>query len=288
MAQLSHTSCSRLDDSFGPHAGDCRGGFDFTLLFEEAILTIVPIGLLLMVLPPRIWYLLKRTKKVLAANRWATAKIVSMNPYHFQLCNPGESSVNHRSRFDAQSSWVLLGVLQLAALILWATPSANRTRTTLAAAALSLVSTLGFCLLSYAEHTRAVRPASLLNAYLLVTVLFDIAHTRTLWLRAVDHLNHAIAYIATTAVVVKSVILVLEALDKRRLLRPEYRAYPPEATSSLYSRSFFWWLNPLFRQGYGHELVVDDLFVLDKHIRASYCYKQFRAAWSLGQCHLPF
>jgi ATP-binding cassette, subfamily C (CFTR/MRP), member 1 len=161
-------------------------------------------------------------------------------------------------------------------------PSANRTRTTLAAASLTLTSTLGFCFLSYAEHTRAVRPASLLNTYLLVTVLFDIANTRTLWLRAADHLNHVIAYIATTAVVLKSIILVLEALDKRHLLRPEYRAYPPEATSSIYHRSLFWWLNPLFRQGYGHELVVDDLFVLDKHIRASYCYKRFRGAWSSG------
>jgi hypothetical protein len=187
-----------------------------------------------------------------------------------------------------QSFWVLLAVLQLAALILWAIPSANRTRTTLAAAALSLTSTLGFCFLSYTEHTRAVRPASLLNTFLLVTLLFDIAHTRTLWLRAADHLNQIIAYLSTTAVVIKSIILVLEALNKRRLLRPEYRAYPPEATSSLYNRSFFWWLNPLFRQGYGHELVVDDLFVLDKHIRASYCYKQFQGSWSSGQCYHPF
>jgi hypothetical protein len=179
-------------------------------------------------------------------------------------------------------------VLQLAALILWTTPSAHRTRTTLATVALSLVSTLGFSFLSYAEHTRAVRPASLLNTFLLVTVLFDIVHTRTLWLRAVDHLNQVIAYLATAAVVIKFITLVLEALDKRRLLRPEYRGYPPEATSNIYNRSFFWWLNPLFRQGYSHELVVDDLFVLDKHIRASYCYRRFQGAWSSGQCQLAF
>jgi hypothetical protein len=86
MPQLSHAFCSRLDDSFGPHAGDCRGGFDFTLLFEEAILTIVPLGLLLIVLPPRIWYLLKREKKVLAANRSVTIKIVRMKLYDSQLC----------------------------------------------------------------------------------------------------------------------------------------------------------------------------------------------------------
>jgi hypothetical protein len=176
-----------------------------------------------------------------------------------------------------------LGALQLAALILWAVaPSAARTRTTLAAAALTLISTLGLCLFSYAEHTRAVRPSSIINTYLLATLLFDIAHARTLWLRAADHLNQTIAYICVAAVVVKSIVLVLEALDKRRSLRPEYRAYPPEATSSIYNRSFFWWLNPLFRQGYSRELDVDDLFVLDKHLGASYGYQRFHAAWSSG------
>jgi hypothetical protein len=105
---------------------------------------------------------------------------------------------------------------------------------------------------------------------------------RTLWLRAADHLNQVIAYICIAAVVVKLIVLVLEARDKRCLVRSEYRAYPPEATSNLYSRSFFWWLNPLFRQGYGRELEVDDLFVLDKHLEASYCNKRFSAAWSSG------
>ncbi|KAK4157426.1 ABC transporter [Chaetomidium leptoderma] len=261
MAQSSPSACARLDDSFGPHAGDCRGGFDFTLLFEETILTLVPAGLLLLVVPPRVWYLLKRAKKVANGNRSAAVKI---------------------------SAWTVLGALQLTALILWATQSASRTRTTLPAAAFTLLSTLAVFLFSYAEHTRAVRPSSILNTYLLSTLMFDIAHARTLWLRAADQPNHAIAYISVATIVVKSIVLVLEALDKRRLLRPEYRAYPPEATSSIYSRSFFWWLNPLFRQGFGRELDVDDLYVLDKHIQASYCYTRFREAWSSVASKSPY
>lgn len=31
-----------LDDTFGPSAASCRGGLDFTLLFEESIFTIAP------------------------------------------------------------------------------------------------------------------------------------------------------------------------------------------------------------------------------------------------------
>lgn len=84
---------------------------------------------------------------------------------------------------------------------------------------------------------------------------------------------------------VKAVILVLEATEKRRLLRPQYRAYPPEATSSVFNRSFFWWLNPLFRLGFGRVLDVDDLFSLDKHLQASYCHKRFREVWTSGEWH---
>jgi hypothetical protein len=56
--------CARLDDTFGPHAANCRGNFDFTLLFEETILSILPLGILLIIGPPRIWYLFKKERKV--------------------------------------------------------------------------------------------------------------------------------------------------------------------------------------------------------------------------------
>lgn len=35
-----------VEDTFGPVVhGTCLGGFDFTLLFEEALLSIVPVGI---------------------------------------------------------------------------------------------------------------------------------------------------------------------------------------------------------------------------------------------------
>ena len=181
--------------------------------------------------------------------------------------------------------------MQLAALILWATaPPATRTRASLAAAALALLSTVSLCALSYAEHARAVRPSSLLSAFLVATLLFDIARTRTLWLRAAaDHTTgRTIAYVSVAAVVVKAVVLVLEAVAKRRLLRPEYRACPPEATSGIINRSFFWWLNPLFRQGYRRVLDLDDLFVIDKHLASTYWYPRFRNAWASGLSSVSF
>lgn len=52
------------DDTFGPYAKSCRGGFDFTLLFEETVLSILPLCLLLMVVPFRVIYLARREIKV--------------------------------------------------------------------------------------------------------------------------------------------------------------------------------------------------------------------------------
>ena len=57
-------SCPRVDDTFGPWAGSCRGGFDFTLLFEESFLSLLPLCLLLLAVPLRVLYLIKRGIKV--------------------------------------------------------------------------------------------------------------------------------------------------------------------------------------------------------------------------------
>lgn len=43
---MSSTGCTiAVEDRFGPVVGNsCLGGFDFTLLFEESILTILPLA----------------------------------------------------------------------------------------------------------------------------------------------------------------------------------------------------------------------------------------------------
>jgi ATP-binding cassette subfamily C (CFTR/MRP) protein 1 len=43
------------DNLFGPAVHNCQSDFDFTLLFEQSILLIVPSALLLLYLPFRIW-----------------------------------------------------------------------------------------------------------------------------------------------------------------------------------------------------------------------------------------
>jgi hypothetical protein len=58
--------CSiKAESLFGPQvAPECRDGFDFTLLFEELILTLIPLSLVSLILPLRLWQLLNQNLKV--------------------------------------------------------------------------------------------------------------------------------------------------------------------------------------------------------------------------------
>lgn len=57
--------CASVEDrTFGPWAQQCRGAFDFTLLFEESILTLVPLCIMILLAPFRIAYLFKKKRKV--------------------------------------------------------------------------------------------------------------------------------------------------------------------------------------------------------------------------------
>jgi ATP-binding cassette, subfamily C (CFTR/MRP), member 1 len=180
---------------------------------------------------------------------------------------------------------IAFGALQLGLLVLWVRPSAIRTRTTIPTTIVSVVGSLLFCLLSYTEHVYSVQPSFLLNAYLFVSLLFDIARARTLWLRNYNYYHEVIAIVFTATVGLKFVILLLEAIEKRWILRPKYKAYPPEAISGIYNKSFFGWLNPLFRRGFSNILFIEDLFTLDKHLAAEYLQGRLQGAWDRGVYH---
>lgn len=68
-------SCQQVDNTLHIPALSCRGGFDFSLLFEELILGILPLGIVLIIAPFRLYHLFWRQAKVVAS--WLLwAKIV--------------------------------------------------------------------------------------------------------------------------------------------------------------------------------------------------------------------
>ncbi|KAF2186291.1 canalicular multispecific organic anion transporter 1 [Zopfia rhizophila CBS 207.26] len=249
MASKAALSCASFDDTFGPWAGEhCRGGFDFTLLFEETILSILPLALILCIAPFRIFYLWRKRTKV-SRSLLLPAKLIA---------------------------WGFLACFDIALLTLWLKHSAIRNRASVPSAIVSLVGALVLCLLSYFEHLRSVRTSFLLNIYLLLTVLFDAARSRSL---SVSGHYEMISVLFTTRVGVKLFLAIFEAKGKTNILLPEYANCPPEATSGVYNRVFFWWQNDLFRRGFSNTLSVDDLFDLDKHLRSEYLQKLIQSAW---------
>ncbi|KAJ5893959.1 hypothetical protein N7495_005650 [Penicillium taxi] len=248
----SGPSCRDIDNTFGAYASHCRGGFDFTLLFEESIFEILPITLIIIITPIRLWQLSQERRKVVGS--WGLP--VKM------------------------ASWVIYLALQIAQLALWAMPSAQSTRASVAANAMLMIGVLFLGALSFAEHTRSVRPSFILNAYLFCSLLFDIARARTIWLRSVDTLGDHLAIVTTVSVALKALLLVLEAVEKRHILRPDYVNYPSEALAGFYNRAFFFWLNPLFLRGYKNALSLKDLFVLDDELSSERLLSSFEEKWS--------
>jgi len=166
--------------------------------------------------------------------------------------------------------------MQTVLLILHTTSTSLRTRATITAAVLSLIDALGLCVLSHIEHLRSIRPSTIINAYMLLTLPFDIARTRTLW---IDNSTQSIAAVFSSTLAVKLLVLVTEAIEKRHILLDRYQSTSPEVTSGIYSRSFFWWLNTLMTTGFQRVISNDDLYPVDDNMNSGRLYDRAQDTW---------
>ena len=176
-----------------------------------------------------------------------------------------------------QVLYAVFGVLQLALVALWAKPTTAKTTASVANAVLASVGALALAILSFVEHERSIRPSLVIQSYLSLTLLLDAARVRTLWLQPY---NGDVAAVSTVSFIFKLILLIFEAVEKRRILRPQWKSTSLEATSGLYSRSVFWWLNGLFRTGFKRSLYMEDLLPLDKHLTCAYLYNRLHTAWA--------
>jgi hypothetical protein len=173
----------------------------------------------------------------------------------------------------------LIGV-QLGLLIYWARN--QLTRAALPSAILSFLSGIAILCLSRLEHSRTIQPSSLLNVYLLVSLIFDAVQVRTLYLKNVEP---AILGLFTADLVIKAVLLVLESQSKRSHLKVPYNGYSPETTSGVFSRSFFLWLNPVVLTGFRKILTLDDLFKSDPELLSEPLFRQMHDSWKNCKSH---
>lgn len=247
---------AHCDGLFGPLAYECNGRFDFTLAFEQSILNIGPSAVLLLAAPLRIYQLRLQSRKV-ASGTWHCLHVLKIVAY------------------------VTFAALQLTLLVLWArVPAATWPPTrshgvSIAAATLAVLDAVALGALSQFEHTRSVRPSSIICLYFIISILFDTVQCRTLWLLSHSEqdgtqrgLLRNLAIVFSAALASKVVSFLLEVQGKRRILLHALRGLGAESTSGIVARGFFWWLNNLLMRGYKSSLSLMTLDDIDDKLRS--------------------
>jgi ABC-type multidrug transport system fused ATPase/permease subunit len=144
-----------------------------------------------------------------------------------------------------------------------------------ASSVLQLISALFMLTVSVVDHSRSPRPSMLLNSYLFLTLLLDIARARTLFLSS-DHGSEIVySSIFCASVGLKTAILLLEACQKARWVTWDATKHSPEETSGIFSLGVFFWLNKLFLAGYRHTFTIESLYPLDSTFDAQALHEEF-------------
>lgn len=139
-----------------------------------------------------------------------------------------------------------------------------------------MVDALALTTLSCIEHSRSVRPSTIISLYLLSSTLFDAVQCRTLWLIGGAS---PLAAVFTAMVVSKFVLFVFEIQGKRRILLQRWASLGREATSGIVSRGLFWWLNDLMMRGFRASLSAETLYDTDRDLRSEPLLRHMQENW---------
>ncbi|OAQ99634.1 hypothetical protein LLEC1_06869 [Akanthomyces lecanii] len=199
-----------VDDDFGPKL---PGYFDFTLVFEQSLFSLLPASVFILTAPYRIFQLWKR-RTCVGSRKLLIAKL-------------GTAGV--------------LVALQIAILALWSLPSTTRAKTSIPEGVIGVLESIALVALSFFEHNRSPGQALLLNIYLLVSSILDVASIRTAWIRADQR---PLAGVLTAAF---ATVIAGEKAQSR------------EMRAGFISRSVFWWLNGFLTLGYKSLLDVNHI-----------------------------
>ncbi|KAM0812152.1 putative ABC transporter FUM19 [Seiridium cardinale] len=220
---MSNLCSASLDDVWGPAVDGCRRSMDFTLLFEQSVLSIVPSSAALLLSLLRLYQLF-----------------------------------DAKTRVQGKILPIALFALNLSLTVLWSRNQASRTRASIPATIVALLLNILLLPLSWLEHSKTIRPSPLICAYLIVSSLVDLAQVRTLWL--IQELG-AEAAVFSAIFAVRVGILGFECTPKTRfLVHAEDIARSPEDKCGIISRSFFLWLLKLIWNGFRGTIMMDDLY----------------------------
>ncbi|KUI53705.1 ABC transporter C family member 3 [Cytospora mali] len=246
--------CSiRSMDDWGPFAHSLHcGNLSFTLLFQEIAMAIPPASCALLLALLRIAFLVRQPTTT-QRTVWYSLKLGTL---------------------------LVVAALELSQVCVVASHSVPKTRASLAAAIIYLVSTVVFVCLSELEHTRSPRPSYILSTYFLVSCILDIIRARALWIIADAKLAAALF---TATLMMRALVLFLESSPKTHALKAQYKGAPPESTNGIFSLFLLWWLNPLLRLGYRSDLSLTSLLRLGSHMSSEVLFRGMSAQWARAQ-----
>jgi hypothetical protein len=240
--------------------------FDFNLQFESLFFSILPSVLFI---PSSLWRTLARIRKPV---------VVIAPVFHLikTVC-PWPSSILMIPRIDHcyKGVIVIYASLELALLILAVVGYFHMSRMGIASSVLQLVSALFMITVSVVEHSRSPRPSMLLNSYLFLTLLLDIARARTLFLLSDHGPKFIYSSVFGASVALKTGILVLEPCQKARWVTWNATEHSPEEMSGIFSLGVFFWLNKLFLAGYRQTFTIESLYPLDRSFDAQALHAEF-------------
>lgn len=176
---------------------------------------------------------------------------------------------------DSQLCLAALTAINLSMMVLCILKSQRLRAFFLSSAAVAFISALCLIPLSHLEHVKSPRPSMLLSIFLSLTLLLDIAQTRTLWLASNNTAESTFCRLFTSAVVIKAVCFGLESQHKSKWLRwTDSKQHSPEEWSGFYVLGVFSWLNALFLTGYRKTLTLADLYPLDPALSSEVLQKR--------------
>jgi hypothetical protein len=145
----------------------------------------------------------------------------------------------------------------------------------------AVVSSAAAAILSFlimVEHRRSLQTSALVGLFLLLSVFFDIAKTRSYYLRSMQ----ALAALSATGVVLKFTLLALLEIPKQKDIIDEKGPVGKEALAGFWSRAFFVWLNPTFVYGFRNAIKVEDLPRLGAEFSSELLFSRLEHIWSQG------
>ncbi|KAM3513105.1 hypothetical protein MY11210_003217 [Beauveria gryllotalpidicola] len=243
------------DAQFGPRVDTVCRSFDFTLYFEDAVLSAVPNAIFVLIA------MLPLTSMLRQPNIVKSSCLLGLKLAVFSV----------------------LVVFQAVFLGLRVKTENLHTSASIAADVLSLVATGAAIALSWLQHHRSEQPSTTLTLYLSALVLLDIARVRTLWLIPS---SSAASCIKTVALLLTAAALVLESTGKRASLRqPEKLAHSgPEPFIGFWSITGYVWVLGTLTRGYRNFLSVENLPELDYRISADKLHHKLQS--QLKNAHL--